>query len=159
MNNLKLSHLLDQHPVREIEAYLKEIEAYLNSRRRKEYLSKGAVDGWERTPVDVLNSDWEDTDIGGFYIEKGSWLWRDAQGRIRRAFGCFGDEQPAAMTFDEDGRPIQKWELLDDADIMSRIGTLDMDDDGHLAVVRWSLMAAPITRDDAPGAQSTVPLD
>lgn len=122
-----------------------EIDAYLKARRRDEYLSRGTVDGWERTPMDIEMP--MEAPRYGVTIEDGSWIWHDEEGRIRRAFGYFGDSYPAAMTFDEEGQLVHAWELQDDDSLMAQIGNPDLDDDDHLALVRASVMASPITRE------------
>lgn len=136
-----LRTLLDQTPTAEIDAYLK-------TRRRDEYLSKGAVDGWERTSVEI---EWE-TDHAGYFIEDGSWVWRDEAGLIRRAFGYLGSSYAAAMTFDAEGNDVCSWELRDDRDLCAKVGghkNIDLDNDEHLALIRASLTAVPITRERA----------
>ena len=124
-----------------------DLDAYLRTRKRAARDAEGAGDGWERLAADVEMCDGEIT------IEDGSWIWRDGQGRIRRAFGYLGGGYPAAVTFDEQGRDVCSWELRDDPNPKAQ----NLDD---LAAVRASVMASPITQEelnrpfvptDAPG--------
>lgn len=120
-----------------------QIEAYLKQRKREAYPSKGAVDGWERTSADI---EWETGD-SGYFIENGSWVWRDDAGQIRRAFGYLGSSYAAAMTFSPNGNHVSSWELRDDDELCAKVGghkNINLDNDEHLALIRGSLMSAPI---------------
>lgn len=133
-----LTALLDQIPVVEIETYLRD-------REREERLRRGVVDGWERLTSEVDMP----MDPFGVTIEEESWVWRDDAGRIRRVFGWLGSSYVCAMTFDAEGRDLASWELRDDDGLMERVGgygELDLDSEAHLALIRETVMAAPIER-------------
>jgi len=146
-----LRALLDQTPIAEIDAYLK-------TRRRDEYLSKGAVDGWERTSVEieithaaVRNGAW--VKFTTVILEEGAWVWRDEHGEVRRAFGSMDNDSITsrswhALTLDEQGEivllcPIEDLPELKGADLPSFIS------DAQLAQIRRAVDAAPITRERA----------
>lgn len=72
--------------------------------------SKAAyVNGWERAKEEIsLENDDEDT------IEIGDWLWRDAEGRIRRAYGHLGGSHQRALTWDASGACVCGVEARDE---------------------------------------------
>ena len=126
---------------------VEQIETYLKDRRRRERLALGAVDGWQRTPMDIEMP--MKAPCWGVTIQEGSWIWRDPEGRIRRAFCYLGSSYEAAMTFDTEGNDLASWELRDDDDLIAAVGSYDalnLTSPEHLALIRASVSKAPIDR-------------
>jgi hypothetical protein len=61
-----------------------------------------AFDGWERADDDI--------EEGECYVEGGDWVWRDATGKIRRAYGFLGGSGMQANSFGPDGAFLHGWE-------------------------------------------------
>lgn len=64
--------------------------------------------GWERAKTDIRMEN--DDDI----IEAGDWLWRDAAGKIRRAYGMLGGSYRRAHTWDATGEFVCGVEARDE---------------------------------------------
>ena len=54
-----------------------------------------------------------DLDMDDVHIEAMDWIWRDAQGRVRRQYGFSGGSSLKAHTFGEDGTCLEAIELRD----------------------------------------------
>lgn len=85
-----------------------QIEAYLEQRKRAEFLSYGCADGFERLPMEQ--------DLTTLILCEGCWVWRDASGSIRRAFGyldapLWSQARLYWATFDDLGKEIASGRL------------------------------------------------
>lgn len=138
MLNEKMLATLDAIPMRDL-------AAYLQARKRREYLALGAVDGWERVAEEFeLNDDGDDDFVKFNYlhIDEGDWVWRDEHGRIRRTFGWSGGSYKRAHTFDGTGYMLVGIELRDAV----QSGELASDEFSadNLAAIRSYVMGLPI---------------
>ena len=131
--DMTLHKQLDQLPIIEIDAYLEQ-------RRRDEYLSRGCADGFERTPIEI--------DLGDVIIPEGAWIWTDENGQIRRAFGRLdsprgfeGGPKIRAVTIDEYEKVLHVWR------VRPNHGSFDLNNDEHLGLIRAVVLNAQITRE------------
>lgn len=97
-----------------------------------------AEDGWRRVDEEI------GTDEDDVFLDVGDWFWSDDHGRVRRAYGLFGNSTLAVHTFDADGKMLVAIEARDE------VGKADLDDPtGRYPAVRKLADDLPITRAEA----------
>jgi hypothetical protein len=70
----------------------------------------GVCNGWERATEEIVITGGGDETA----IDSGDWLWRDAAGRVRRAYGWLGGSHRRAHTYDAEGNWIVGVEVRDE---------------------------------------------